>query len=252
MINPLEALPPLPADCLKYWQDSLQWQPNAAQMEKFELLYHVICVGNQHLNLTRLLAPEEFWEKHLWDSVAGLRPLHRWGFDAQGLTVIDIGTGGGFPGLPVAILYPEHQVTLLDSTQKKIQFLNDAVATLELQNVQGVAGRAEAIAHAPSHRAQYDIALIRAVASPPACAEYALPYLKIGGIAVLYQGHWTEEDGDRLQSAVKQLEGKILAVESFVTPISQSIRHCIYLQKTASTPHRYPRDVGVPAKNPLS
>lgn len=251
MINPLEALPPLPADCLKRWQDSLQWQPTAAQMEKFEQLYHVICVGNQHLNLTSLLAPEEFWEKHLWDSVAGLHPLHRWGFDSQSLRVIDIGTGGGFPGLPAAILYPDHHVTLLDSTQKKIQFLKDAVAILELENVQGVAGRAEAIAHAPSHRAQYDIALIRAVASPPVCAEYALPYLKIGGIAVLYQGHWTEGEGDRLQAAAEQLGGKILAVESFVTPISKSIRHCLYLQKIASTPHRYPRAVGIPAKNPL-
>lgn len=251
MSHPLETLPQLPADYFSLWQASLHWQPTMAQMEKFEQLYQIICIGNQHLNLTRLLAPAEFWEKHLWDSVAGLRPLHRWGFEQPGSKVIDIGTGGGFPGLPLAILYPEHHVTLLDSTQKKIQFLNDAVGNLELNNVQGVAGRAEAIAHAPSHRAQYDIALIRAVASPPVCAEYALPYLKIGGIAVLYQGHWPEEEGDRLQSAAEQLGGTILAIESFATPITNSVRHCLYLQKITSTPHRYPRTVGIPAKNPL-
>jgi len=251
MSHPLETLPQLPADYFSLWQASLQWQPTMAQMEKFEQLYQVIWLGNQHMNLTSLLAPEEFWEKHLWDSVAGLLPLRRWGFGDQNLRVIDIGTGGGFPGLPLAILYPEQDVTLLDSTQKKIQFLNDAVANLELNNVQGVAGRAEAIAHSPSHRAQYDIALIRAVASPPVCAEYALPYLKMGGIAVLYQGHWGEGEGDRLQSAATQLGGKILTVESFTTPISNSIRHCIYLQKIAATPHRYPRTVGIPAKNPL-
>lgn len=251
MINPQETLPQLPADCLNRWQDSLQWQPTNAQMTKFEHLYQVIWLGNQHLNLTSLLAPEEFWEKHLWDSVAGLLPLHRWGFGDQNLRAIDIGTGGGFPGLPLAILYPDHHVTLLDSTQKKIQFLKDAVATLDLKNVQGMAGRAEAIAHAPSHRAQYDIALIRAVAAPAVCAEYALPYLKMGGIAVLYQGHWAEGEGDRLQAAAEQLGGTILAVESFTTPITNSIRHCLYLQKIAPTPHCYPRAVGIPAKNPL-
>jgi 16S rRNA (guanine527-N7)-methyltransferase len=251
MTNTLPDLPTLPPESLSLWQESLQWQPTPAQHQQLEHLYQVIWLGNRHVNLTSLLTPEAFWEKHLWDSVAGLLPLRAWDWTERPHRVIDIGTGGGFPGLPVAILYPQHRVTLLDSTQKKVQFLGDAIATLGLNNAESISGRAEAVAHAPSRREQYDVALIRAVAAPPVCVEYALPFLKVGGIAVLYQGHWTEEDSDRIRRAAALVGGELLTVQSFTTPLTQGDRHCIYLKKTAPTPHPYPRTIGIPKKNPL-
>ncbi|MDB9496166.1 16S rRNA (guanine(527)-N(7))-methyltransferase RsmG [Spirulina major CS-329] len=252
MTNTLPDLPTLPPESLTLWQASLQWQPTAAQHQQLEHLYQVIWLGNRHVNLTSLLTPETFWEKHLWDSVAGLLPLQAWGWTERPQRVIDIGTGGGFPGLPVAILYPQHRVTLLDSTQKKVQFLGDAIATLGLNNAESITGRAEAVAHAPSRREQYDVALIRAVAAPPVCVEYALPFLAVGGIAVLYQGHWTEADSDRIHRAAAQVGGELLHIEALTTPLSQGDRHCIYLKKIAPTPHAYPRTIGVPKKNPLA
>ena len=242
------------------WQKSLNWAPTEAQQAIFQALYNGILVGNRQMNLTRITDVEEFWEKHLWDSLNGLLP---W-LSPQGdrpefaselnepQRVIDIGTGAGFPGLPAAIAFPDWQVTLLDSTQKKIRFLRDLAAELGLENVKAIADRAEFLAHQPSHREQYDVALVRAVGSAATCAEYALPLVKVGGLAVLYRGQWTEADTQSLTKAVKQLGGKIAIVLPQHTPLSQGVRHCIYLKKLAPTHDDWPRAVGIPAKNPLA
>lgn len=212
------------------WQQTLKWQPNDLLQDKFQKLYEQIVLGNRHLNLTRITTPQDFWEKHLWDSLRGVAP---WLKEQQGpLKVIDIGTGAGFPGLPVALTFPHWQVTLLDSTRKKIAFIESLLPKLEIANATTLTARAEALGQQNSHYANYDIALIRAVGKATVCAQYALPLLKPGAIAVLYRGQWNEEDNQDLAIALKTLGGAIKTIEKFTTPLTSSVRHCIYIQKS--------------------
>ncbi|NEQ35217.1 MAG: 16S rRNA (guanine(527)-N(7))-methyltransferase RsmG [Okeania sp. SIO3I5] len=234
------------------WQETLNWQPTAQQKEQFQKLYELIIVGNKKLNLTRITNPEEFWEKHLWDSLRGIKFILEnqinWQEEKK---VIDIGTGAGFPGLPVAITLPQYAVTLLDSTRKKISFLENILTDLAIKNCFPLANRIEQIGQIFQYREIYDIALLRAVAPTVVCAEYALPMLKIGGIAILYRGNFTNDEQVNLPEVVKILGGKIETIEEFKTPLSNSIRNCIYLRKLSNTPINYPRSVGVPSQKPL-
>lgn len=248
---------PLPTSN-QFWQESLHWQPSPEQQEQFQALYAGIMQGNQQMNLTRITDPAEFLEKHLWDSLSGLAPWlapPEYGPDWQPThpvkTMIDIGTGAGFPGLAVAIALPTCRVTLLDSTQKKIRFLQALTQAMGLTTVQPWADRAEYLGHQPSHREQYDVALVRAVGATATCAEYALPLVKVGGTVILYRGQWNEQDQHQLCQAAQQLGGHILAVQAWNTPLTQSRRHCVYLQKTTRTDDSFPRPVGIPAKQPL-
>jgi 16S rRNA (guanine527-N7)-methyltransferase len=166
--------------------------------------------------------------------------------------VIDIGTGGGFPGIPIAIARSDWEVLLLDSTRKKINFLHNLVGEMGLSRVFTGVDRAESWGQHRQYREQYDLATIRAVATAAVCAEYALPLLKVGGLAVLYRGQWTAAEANGLQQAVEQLGGTIAAVEAGVTPLSQSIRHCVYLRKLTPTSRLFPRPVGMAVQQPLA
>jgi len=246
MIESPPALP-LMADL---WQSTLGWQPTSEQQSLLQQVYWGILEGNQQLNLTRITAPEEFWEKHIWDSLRGLQ-----GYlsapDAAPKKIIDIGTGGGFPGLPGAIAFPRSTVTLLDATRKKVTFLADLAQSLGLHQVIPLTERAEALGQHPDHREQYDLALLRAVAPANVCAEYALPLLTLGGRAILYRGQWSDEERQALERAIAKLGGTITTIEPFTTPLSQGQRHCIHLDKVAPTPDRFPRGIGIPRQRPL-
>lgn len=231
------------------WQSTLEWSPSPKQQQQFEQLYQGILAGNQQCNLTRITEPEAFWEKHLWDSLCCLMPIGLENLTTAAL--IDIGTGGGFPGLPCAIALPESQVTLVDSTQKKIAYLKTLMTQLGLGGVTALANRAEALATQSQQQEHYDLALLRAVAIAPVCAEYAFPFLKVGGMAILYRGHWTTEEEAELNEALAQLGGVIEDVQSFSTPLTHSDRHCLYLQKTEPTDPDFPRPIGVAKKEPL-
>lgn len=238
------------------WQQTLNWEPTTQQQAQFQRLYELILEGNQKLNLTRITDPQEFWEKHLWDSLRGITPLLRDGGVGEvggdiSPTLIDIGTGAGFPGIPIAITVPNCTITLLDSTRKKIAFLEQMVSALELTNIKFFTGRAEEIGQQSRHRQQYDLALIRAVGTTSVCAEYSLPLLKQGGLAIIYRGNWTEDETTALENVVPQLGGVIESIEKFTTPLSNSIRHCLYLRKVATTPAKFPRAVGIPTQKPL-
>ncbi|MBD2484190.1 16S rRNA (guanine(527)-N(7))-methyltransferase RsmG [Planktothrix sp. FACHB-1365] len=245
------SFPKLP-ELTAIWQNTLNWQPTPAQQDLFQQLFELILEFNQQLNLTRLTEPEEFWEKHLWDSLRGIAPI------LSGKTashpsdkIIDIGTGGGFPGIPVALVLPDCSVTLLDSTRKKITALTTILEQLNFKNTIPWVGRAEALGQHHKHRESYQLALLRAVAPPSVSAEYALPLLKIGGLGILYRGHWTTEEEKQLTSAVKQLGGIIESVDEFTTPLTNSVRHCVSIKKVKPTPKQYPRNVGVPGQKPL-
>ncbi|QLE49417.1 16S rRNA (guanine(527)-N(7))-methyltransferase RsmG [Nostoc sp. C057] len=233
------------------WQQTLNWQPTVQQQAQFQRLYELILEGNRQLNLTRITDPQEFWEKHLWDSLRGILPVLSGNLPSASPTIIDIGTGAGFPGVPVAMTVPNCTITLLDSTQKKITFLDNILTELALTNAKTLVGRAEEIGQYYKHRMAYDIALIRAVGAVSVCAEYTLPLLKQGGLAIIYRGNWTKDETTALQNAVKLLGGVIESIEQFTTPLSHSIRHCVYLRKVATTPVQFPRPIGVPTQKPL-
>ncbi|NJK39943.1 MAG: 16S rRNA (guanine(527)-N(7))-methyltransferase RsmG [Oscillatoriales cyanobacterium RM2_1_1] len=259
--------PPILPEYSQLWQDTLCWQPSRVQQQQFQALYQGILLGNQKLNLTRITQPEAFWEKHLWDSLWGICPwLNRSsdGFtdrftdkftdglngqpqpaaaspvtinptlnhdNVNPIQIIDIGTGAGFPGLPVAIALPHRSITLLDSVRKKIAFLDTLVPQLGLTGINLITGRAEAINTRSKHSAGYHLALVRAVSTAPTCAQYTLPFLQPGGYAVLYRGQWTSAEAAELTEAVEPFHGTIEQVISGSTPISQGVRHCIYIQK---------------------
>lgn len=240
------------------WQETLGWQPDAQQQQQFQHLYEQILAGNRQLNLTRITDPAEFWEKHLWDSLRGVQP---WLSPSDPLPfplpplanskLLDIGTGAGFPGLPIAIALPQISCTLLDSTQKKIAFLDRILPDFSLPQVKTVVRRAEQVGRDRQHRNTYTIVTLRAVAPATICAEYAIPCLTLGGIAILYRGQWTVEENQALQGAAQKLGCTVEFVDAFTTPLSQSIRHCLYLHKTEPTPSEFPRAIGVPTRDPL-
>jgi 16S rRNA (guanine527-N7)-methyltransferase len=246
---------PLPvSDAL--WQSSFNWQPTIQQQQQFQQLYDLVLTGNQKQNLTRITAANEFWEKHLWDSLSGIKPWLQVDQvtktdQATSFNVIDIGTGAGFPGLPIAIVQPSWHLTLLDATRKKITFIEAAVAELGLSNVAVLCDRAESMGQHPHHRELYDLACVRAVAAVTVCAEYALPLVKLGGLVVMYRGQWSEAEAIALKAVLPKLGGVLQSVELLTTPMEQGVRHCLYLKKEAVTPRTYPRMVGVPMHKPL-
>ena len=233
------------------WQKTLDWQPNSQQKQQFQQVYQQILIGNRQQNLTRITTPTDFWEKHLWDSLSGINGLKAEINQNLRLKVIDIGTGAGFPGIPLAIAFPNWQFTLLDSTRKKIAFIDSLVTQLNLNNVSTVTERAEVIGQQQQYRETYDLALVRAVSQASVCAEYALPLVKVDGLAILYRGNWGDQDTSALESAVSQLDSSIEDIYPWQTPISQSIRHCIYLRKHSTTRPKFPRPVGIPERQSL-
>ncbi len=236
------------------WDETLGWRPTAHQLEQFQALYAQILQGNQQLNLTRITEAQAFEEKHLWDSLAGILP---WLVGTAPMPVpercrvIDIGSGGGFPGLPVAIARPQWHISLLDATRKKMAFLETVAQTLGLANVGVICDRAESLGQDPDHRQQYDLALIRAVGPASVCAEYALPFLQVEGHAVLYRGQWSDQEAEGLSAALEVLGGEIVATRHCLLPVSDGVRHYICLQKQQETPPQFPRRVGLPTKRPL-
>lgn len=243
----METLPHYP----DHWQATLNWQPDDQLLQRFQALYAALQQANQQLNLTRITAPEDFWEKHLWDSLQGVGAWLQTP-PTTPYRVMDIGTGGGFPGLPVALVFPQWSIALLDATQKKIAALTGLYQALGLTNVAGWAQRVELLGHQPNHRETYDLTLLRAIAGANTGAEYALPLLKLGGQAVLYRGQWSRAEEASLAAILPRLGGEIAAVQSSTTPLTQGIRHNILITKVSPTPDRYPRAVGVPAKSPLA
>ncbi len=216
------------------WSQTLNWQPTSSQERLFEHLYNLVLEGNQTQNLTRITAPPDFWEKHLWDSLRGVQLV----WELRDLQVIDIGTGAGFPGLPVAIAQPNWHISLLDSKIKKTNFIKNTVEALDLARVSIFTGRAEEInqsggTHPPGNRhdQKYDLALLRAVGNVSLCAKYVMPFLKTGGKAILYRGQWTETDQLELDKICNELDAEVTHLESFTTPLTNSQRHCLHLTK---------------------
>lgn len=216
-----------------------------SQLNAFETYYDMLIDRNKVMNLTAITEFDEVMDKHFLDSVYLFRSIK---LEAD-YKLIDIGTGAGFPGIPLKIVFPELKITLLDSLNKRVGFLNDVIEELNLNDIEAIHGRAEDIARNKAYRTSYDIAVSRAVANLSTLSEYCLPFVKIGGKFVSYKSGDCADEVDNAKAAIHLLGGKINKIDEF--SYSNNSRSFIVIDKVMNTSNKYPRKAGLPSKKPL-
>lgn len=235
------------ADKFEQQLEQLNIKLNEQQKEQFHRYYELLVEWNKVMNLTGITEYGEVNEKHFIDSLAINKVIDIEKID----TVLDIGTGAGFPGLPLKIAYPHLKVVLLDSLQKRINFLNTVIEELGLEEIETLHGRAEDYAKKTEYREQFDLCVSRAVANLSTLSEYCIPYIRVGGIFVSYKSGNIDEEVDNSKKAVKVLGGKLESVEKFQLPGTEISRSFVKVKKIEQTKKRYPRKAGLPGKEPI-
>ena len=200
---------------------------------------------NEKINLTAITEPDEIILKHFIDSFTIEKYIEK------SSKVIDVGTGAGFPGIPLKIIRPDIEMTLVDSLQKRITFLQEIINKLGMTQISAIHARAEEIGKDENHREKYDCVTSRAVANLTTLVEYMIPLCKIKGKTICMKGSNIADELEEAQKAIKILEGKIENTESFTLPQTDIARNIIIIEKEKSTPKQYPRKAGTPAKQPL-
>ena len=219
------------------------------QIEQFLQYYEMLVEKNKVMNLTGITEYEEVIQKHFLDSLSLIRVIPD--IASQKLTVIDLGTGAGFPGIPLKIAFPELEITLMDSLNKRILFLQEVIDALGLKKVSAVHGRAEEMASNATHRQQYDLCVSRAVSNLAVLTEYCLPFVKKGGLFVSYKSADSDAEIQEGKKAISILGGKLTSVDKFQLPDSDLRRALVCIKKVKDTPKKYPRKAGMPTKEPL-
>lgn len=215
------------------------------QAEKLLTYYDMLVEKNKVMNLTAVTEFDDVIKKHFGDSLTLSRTIE----PESVKTVLDIGTGAGFPGIPLAICYPEMQLTLMDSLNKRVNFLNEVIAALNLTNVKAVHSRAEDLAKDAAYRENFDLVVSRAVANLSTLSEYALPYVNQKGAFISYKSLKTDEELEEASKAIHMLGGETEAVIRF--NLYEMERSLIVIRKVRKTPRIYPRKAGLPSKSPL-
>jgi len=216
------------------------------QKDQFVQYYHMLVEKNKVMNLTAITEWNEVVLKHFIDSLtlSGYVELN-----AQ--KVIDLGTGAGFPGIPLKIAFPNLKITLADSLNKRIKFLNEVIEELGLENIEAVHGRAEDLGRNPEYREQFDLCVSRAVANLSTLSEYCMPMVSLGGQFIPYKSGNVEEELNASKGAIFKLGGKVARVEKFELPESDIERTFVVIDKNSKTAKAYPRLAGKPSKDPL-
>ncbi len=219
-------------------------------LEQFEIYYKNLIEWNAVMNLTAITEEKDVYEKHFLDSLSIVKIIPREKLE-KGCTLIDVGTGAGFPGLPIAIVFPKVQIVLMDSLNKRIRFLEDTVQKLGLTNVRAVHARAEELAKNKSYREKMDLCCSRAVANLSTLSEYCLPFVKKGGFFVSYKTEQVQDEIDQGKKAIIILGGGNIITEYFDLPGTDYKRSLVRIEKVSPTPNKYPRKAGTPSKEPI-
>ena len=221
---------------------------NEEQKKQFIAFYEYLVEKNKVMNLTGITEFQEVLVKHFLDSLACVKAVDM----NEVKTVMDIGTGAGFPGVPLKIAFPHLEACLLDSLKKRVNFLEETFELLKLENITAIHGRAEEFAKNKAYREKYDLCVSRAVSNLATLSEYCLPYVKIGGKFISYKSGTVKEEVEQAEKAVSILGGKIQDVVYFNLPDSEIQRSLVVIKKIKSTPGKYPRKAGTPLKEPLA
>lgn len=236
-----------PKEALARWLREHTIDLSDSQLDQFEIYYEELTSWNERMNLTGITERGAVYEKHFYDSVslAFFVPMN------ELETIADIGSGAGFPSIPLKIVFPHLKVTIVDSLQKRIGFLHHLVNKLGLDHVECVHGRAEDVARNPIYRDRYDAATARAVARMNVLAEFCLPFVRTGGQFIAMKGSDPSDELIEATYAFRELGGKLVRDISLQLPLEQSGRHIIVVEKMKQTPKAYPRKPGTPLRSPL-
>lgn len=234
-------------DKFKSGLSDLRIELTEKQIDQFLTYYEMLVEKNKVMNLTAITEFDEVIEKHFLDSLSliKVKDLH------NRTNVLDLGTGAGFPGIPLKIAFPELNITLMDSLNKRILFLQDVINELGLTDIKAVHGRAEEAARNKKYREKYDLCVSRAVANISTLSEYCLPFVKVGGQFISYKSGNIDEELDSAKKGIKILGGTITDVHKFDLGENKQGRSFVIIDKNQPTPKTYPRKAGTPSKNPL-
>lgn len=223
----------------------LKYPLNEIEADLFFQYMNLLIEWNEKINLTAITQPEEIIQKHFIDSLTVLPYIKK------NSKIIDVGTGAGFPGIPLKIKDKSFSITLLDSLNKRITFLNEVITQLSLTQIETIHGRVEEAGKNIAYREKYDVSISRAVAPLNILLEYLLPLVKVGGICICMKGSSIEEELEKSKNAIQVLGGKIEKIEKFQLPQSDMTRNIIIIKKIKNTPSKYPRKPGTPSKEPI-
>ena len=225
--------------------ENLKVELTEKQIEQFLKYYEMLIEKNKVMNLTAITEYDEVIEKHFLDSISLCQVYDL----SKEVTILDMGTGAGFPGIPLKIAFPEIKITLADSLNKRIKFLDEVIETLGLEKVETVHARAEELARNKSYRESFDLVVSRAVANLSTLGEYCIPFVKEGGNFISYKSGEVDEEIENAKKAIKILGGQIKDVYKF--ELSDQKRSFVKIEKIKTTPKTYPRKAGTPSKMPL-
>ena len=217
------------------------------QMQQFEDYYNLLVEWNEKINLTAITDKEEVYLKHFYDSIS----LAFSNDFTEPKRLVDVGSGAGFPSIPLRIVFPELDVTIVDSLNKRIKFIETVISELKLTNVHAYHDRAETFGQNKTFRGQFDIVTARAVARLNLLAEFCLPLLKKGGQFLAMKASQTDDEIEEAKHAIATLGGKFIEDIAFELPQEAGVRHIVRIEKRKETPNKYPRKPGKPAKKPL-
>ncbi len=217
------------------------------QLQQFDRFFQMMVETNKHMNLTAITEEDEVISKHLVDSLSCSKVMDM----SKVKSIIDIGTGAGFPGIPLKIAYPEIEIVLVDSLQKRIKFLNQVIEELGLTKVSAIHGRAEDLARNKEYRANFDLCVSRAVANLSTLTEYCIPFVRVNGYFVSYKAQKGMEELENAKNCLNVLGCKMEEANQFKLEGDDSDRILLKIKKCKGTPKLYPRKAGVPSKNPL-
>jgi 16S rRNA (guanine527-N7)-methyltransferase len=223
---------------------------NEEQIKKFSRYLELLVQWNQKINLTSLKTPQEIIIKHFLDSISCIKVINKY-IDTEGVSVIDVGAGAGFPGIPIKIICPSARLSLLEARKKKTIFLEKVTEEINFQRVKILNGRAETFGKCADHRERYDIAISRAVAHLNILSEYCLPLVRVGGLFVAQKGRSYKKETEKSFKTIKVLGGEMIGAEKVRIPFINQERYLLVIKKIKDTPLKYPRKEGLPQKRPL-